>query len=80
MKQEIKINGAFKNIINGKEIKMLTDNYKSNVFFLNPRREIYDKPIIWEITNSSGSVITKYLTYDEFKEKFKENTFIILNE
>ena len=79
MKQELKINGALKNILNNKEVKMITDNYKSNVFFLNQNINI-NKPIVWEITNSNGNIITKYITCDDFKEKFKDNKFIILNE
>jgi hypothetical protein len=77
MKQELKVNGAFKNLLNGEQVKMLTDNYKSNIFRLNENRDNNSKPIVWEIL-SSRSPITRYLTYDEFKEKFKDNTFIVL--
>jgi len=78
MKQELKINGAFKQLLDGKEIKMLTSNYKSNIFYLNPNRTYNTKPIIWDIINSGGRIITKYLTFEDFKEKFKENIFIVL--
>ena len=78
MKQELKINGAFKNLLDGKEIKMLTSNYKTNIFYLNQNRSYNEKPIVCHITNTKGNVITKYITYDDFKEKFKDNTFIII--
>lgn len=78
MKQELKINGAFKQLLDGKEIKMLTSNYKSNIFYLNPNRTYNTKPIIWDTINSGGRIITKYLTFEDFKEKFKENIFIVL--
>ena len=78
MKQEMKINGAFKNLLDGKEIKMLTNNYRTNIFYLNHNLSYNKKPIVWDIANSQGHIITKYIGYNEFKEKFKDNTFIVM--
>ena len=73
MRELIKCKTAIDSIINGYEVKLITTDFKTNIFTKNPNTD--GKPIMWTIRKSSGPDIIRYLTYDEFKEKYKNESF-----
>ena len=76
MSEYVKYRKALEYIIDGFEVKMVTTDFKGNIFTINKNE---GKPIKWIIIRSSGSNLQKFLTFDEFKEKFKDNFFYKLD-
>ena len=72
MNEYVKCRKAIEYIIDGYEVKMVTIDFKGNIFTLNKKE---GKPIVWTIIKSTGPDIVRYLTFDEFKERFKDNEF-----
>ena len=72
MSERVKCKKALEYIIDGYEVKMITTDFKGNVFIKNKRE---GKPIMWTVIKSTGNNIIRFLTYDEFKERFKDNFF-----
>ena len=72
MNEYVKCRKALQYILDGYEVKMVTTNFKGNVFTPNKKE---GKPIVWTVIRSVGNNIVRYLTYDEFKERFKDNEF-----
>lgn len=72
MSEYVKYRKALEYIIDGFEVKMVTTDFKGNVFYLNKKE---GNPIVWSVIKSTGNNITRFLTYDDFKERFKDNYF-----
>lgn len=72
MGERVKCKKALEYIIDGYEVKMITTDFKGNIFYLNKKE---GKPIMWTVIKSTGNNIIRFLTYDEFKERFKDNFF-----
>ena len=72
MKEYFGAKKATQVIGNGETVKMSSTDFKTHLFSLSKN---YRKPVLHEIRRSIGKPLFKELTYDEFKEQFKENEF-----
>ena len=71
--KEFGIKTAFQKILNEEKVNMSSTDFKSHIFYLN--KEHNGKPIIHEIIRNLGPNLKLHVSYDEFKEKFKDNKF-----
>ena len=74
MKEYFSVKKAVQEIGDGNIVKMLSNDFKSHFF---KKGTNYKKPIVHEIKKSIGKPFITYMTFDEFKEKYKDNEFFV---
>ncbi len=77
MKEYFSSKRATQEIGNGQIVKMLSTDFKSHFF---KKSKNYKKPVLHEIHKSIGKPMFQDMTYDEFKEKYKDNEFYIYED
>ena len=77
MKEYFGVKRASQEIGSGKVIKMISNDFKSHFF---KKSNNYKKPVIHEIMKNIGHPMVTSMSYDDFKEKYKDNEFFIYEE
>lgn len=77
MDNKFGIKQAIQEIASGNIVKMESSDFKTHIFY---KAKYGNKPIIHAIRKSVGRPVDLHLTYDEMKEKFRENKFYIYEE
>ena len=78
MKQYFSCDRAAKEIGDNKVVKMLSNDFKTHLFKRAPKN--YLKPVTHIIQKTLGKPAYLNMSYDEFKEKYKDNEFFIYEE
>ena len=66
---------AIKYIAEGEEVNMVSEDFKSHMFFKN--KEISNENIVHEIVGSNNKILRRTMSVDDMKEKFGNNKFYI---
>jgi len=61
----------------GNIVKMISSDFKTHLF---KKSNNYKRPVLHEIQRSLGRPMITSMTYDEFREKYKDNEFFIYEE
>lgn len=79
MKNYFGVQTAIRYIANGEKVKMVSTDFKSHFFYLGKNKSD-GRSIIHEVKKNGGSNIILHVSYDDMKEKFKNNEFYIYEE
>lgn len=77
MKEYFSAKRATQEIGDGHIVKMLSNDFKTHLF---KKGKNYKKPIVHEIKKTIGKPMFTSMTFDEFREKYKDNEFYIYEE
>lgn len=77
MKEYFAAKRASQEIGAGNIVKMISNDFKTHLF---KKSNNYKKPVLHEIQRNLGRPMVTSMTYDEFKEKYKDNEFFIYEE
>lgn len=77
MKEYFSSKKAVQYIGEGKVVKMLSSDFKSHFF---KKSKNYKTPVLHEIQRNIGKNFYKEMTFDEFKETYKDNEFFVYEE
>lgn len=66
---------AIKYIAEGEEVNMVSEDFKSHMFFKN--KEISSENIVHEIVGSNNKILRRTISVDDMKEKFGNNKFYL---
>ena len=75
MKEYFSSKKALQHIADGKTVKMLSNDFKTHLFSKSPKN--YTMPVLHKIEKTIGRPMFMNMSYDEFKEKYKDNEFYI---
>jgi len=78
MKEYFSVKKALTEMIDGNTVKMSSNDFKSHLFKIDKKN--YQKPILHEVKKNIGGIIRMTMTYNDFKEKYKDNEFYIYEE
>ena len=78
MRQYFSCDKAIKEIGDNKVVKMLSSDFKTHLFKRAPKN--YQKPVTHIIQKTLGKPMYTNMSYDEFKEKYKDNEFFVYED